>query len=266
MQLISKFNKGFRFLLCVIDIFGKYTWVVPLKDREGISIINAFRKILKESDKKPNKMWVDKGSEFHNNYFKKWLKDNDIEMYSIQNERKSVVAEKFIRTLKAKIYKYMTAISKNVYIDKLDDMVNEYNNTYRTIKMKPVAVKDNTYIDFEKEVLIIKIQNLKLVIMSEFLNTKIFLLKDTTNHATKTGIKNISHVDTSSSALKTSLANLKSEVDKLVPVPVDLSKLSDVVKNDVVKKDVYDKLVTKVNNINTSRFVLKLSMIQINQN
>ena len=74
-------------------------------------------------------------------------------MYSIYNEGKSVVAERFIRTLKNKIYKYMTAISKNVYIDKLDDIVNEYNNTYhRAIKMKPVDVKDNTYIDFEKEV------------------------------------------------------------------------------------------------------------------
>ena len=74
-------------------------------------------------------------------------------MYSIHNEGKSVVAEIFIRTLKNKIYKYMTAISKNVYIDKLDDIVDEYNNTYhRTIKMKPVDVKDNTYIDFEKEV------------------------------------------------------------------------------------------------------------------
>ena len=69
-------------------------------------------------------------------------------MYSIHNEGKSVVAERFIRTLKTKIYKYMTSISKNVYIDKLDDIVNEYNNTYhRTIKMKPVDVKDNTYID-----------------------------------------------------------------------------------------------------------------------
>ena len=69
-------------------------------------------------------------------------------MYSIHNEGKSVVAERFIRTLKNKIYKYMTAISKNVYIDKLDDIVNEYNNIYhRTIKMKPVDVKDNTYID-----------------------------------------------------------------------------------------------------------------------
>ena len=74
-------------------------------------------------------------------------------MYSTHNERKSVVAERFIRTLKSKIYKHMTAISKNVYIDKLDDIVNEYNNTYHTtIKMKPVGVKDNTYTDFKNEV------------------------------------------------------------------------------------------------------------------
>ena len=112
MQLISKFNKGFRYLLCVIDIFSKYAWVVPLKDKEGISITNVFQKILDKSERKPNKIWVDKGSEFYNNSFKKWLKDNDIEMYSIHNEGKSVVAERFIRTLKNKIYKYMTAISK----------------------------------------------------------------------------------------------------------------------------------------------------------
>ena len=122
MQLISKFNKGIRFLLCFIDIFSKYAWVIPLKDKKGITITNAFQKILKESNRKPNKIWVDKGSEFYNNSFKKWLKDNDIEMYSINNEGKSVVAERFIRTLKNKIYKYMTSISKNVYIDKLDDI------------------------------------------------------------------------------------------------------------------------------------------------
>ena len=108
---------------------------------------------MKESNRKPNKRWVDKGSEFHNSSFKKWLKDNNIEMYSINNEGKSVAAERFIRTLTTKIYKYMTSISKNVYINKLDDTVNEYSNTYhRTIKMKPVDVKDNTYIDFKKEV------------------------------------------------------------------------------------------------------------------
>ena len=108
---------------------------------------------MKESDRKPNKIWVDKGSEFYNSYFKKWLNDNDIEMYSIHNEGKSVVVERFIGTLKTKICKYMTSGSKNVYIDKLDDILGKYNNTYhRTIKIKPVNVKDNTYNDFNKEV------------------------------------------------------------------------------------------------------------------
>ena len=153
MQLLSKYNKGIRFLLCVIDIFSKYAWFVPLKDKKGISIVKAFQIILKQSNRKPNKIWVDKGSEFYNAYFKKWLRDNDIVMYSTHNEGKSVVAERFIRTLKSKIYKYMTSISKNVYIDKLDDIVDEYNNTYHTtIKMKPIDVKDNTYINADKEI------------------------------------------------------------------------------------------------------------------
>ena len=153
MQLLSKYNKGIRFLLCVIDIFSKYGWVIPLKDKKGISIVKAFQIILKQSNRKPNKIWVDKGSEFYNAYFKKWLRDSDVVMYSTHNEGKSVVAERFIRTLKSKIYKYMTSISKNVYIDKLDDIVYEYNNTYHTtIKMKPIDVKDNTYINADKEI------------------------------------------------------------------------------------------------------------------
>ena len=73
MQLLSKYNKGIRFLLCVIDIFSKYAWVVPLKDKKGISIVKAFQSILKQSNRRPNKIWVDKGSEFYNAYFKKWL-------------------------------------------------------------------------------------------------------------------------------------------------------------------------------------------------
>ena len=153
MQLISKFNKGFRFLLYVIDIHSKYAWVVPLKDKKGVSIVNAYPSILKISNRRSNKIWVDKGSEFYNSNFKKWLKDNKIEMYSTHNEGKSVAAERFIRTMKNKIYRYMTSISKNVYIDKLDDIVDEHNNTkHRTIKMKPIDVKGNTYIDFGKEV------------------------------------------------------------------------------------------------------------------
>ena len=73
MQLISKFNKGFRFLLCVIDIFSKYAWVVPLIDKKGISIVNAFQKLLKESDRRPNKIWVDEGSEFYSSSFLKMV-------------------------------------------------------------------------------------------------------------------------------------------------------------------------------------------------
>ena len=69
MQLISKFNKGFRFLLCVIDIFSKYAWVVPLKDKKDVSIVAAFQKIFDDSNRKPNKIWADKGSEFYNNSF-----------------------------------------------------------------------------------------------------------------------------------------------------------------------------------------------------
>ena len=152
MQLLSKYNKGIRFLLCVVDIFSKYAWVFPLKDKKCVSIATAFQSILKQSNRKPNKIWVGKGSEFYNASFKKCLRDNDIVVYSTNNEGKSVVAERFIRTLKSKIYKYKTSISKNGYIDKLNDIVDEYNNTYHTtIKMKPIDVKDNTYINTDKE-------------------------------------------------------------------------------------------------------------------
>ena len=152
MQLISKF----RFLLCVNDIFSKYAWIVPLKDKKkkkdkSVTTVNAFQKILddlnrseaKAKECKPNKIWVDKGSEFYSNSLKKWLRDIDIEMNPVHNKGKSIAAERFIRTLKIKIYKNMTLVSKNVYINKLDDIVGEYNNTYqRTIKMTPVMKKN----------------------------------------------------------------------------------------------------------------------------
>ena len=88
-----------------------------------MTIVNAFQKILDNLNRKQNKICVDKGSEFYNRFFKKWLENNDVEMYSIHNQGKSVVAERFIRTLKTKTYKYMTSIPKNVCIDKLDEIV-----------------------------------------------------------------------------------------------------------------------------------------------
>ena len=109
MQSLSKYNKGNKYLLCPIDFFSKYVWVIPIKGKKATSIVNAFQKIISKG-RKPNKIWVDQGSEFYNNSFKDFLKINNIEMYSTYNEEKSVVAERFIRTLKNKIFKHMSAI------------------------------------------------------------------------------------------------------------------------------------------------------------
>ena len=119
MQSLSKYNKGNKNLLCANHLFGKYAWVVPLKDKKGTSIVNAFQKIISEG-RKPNKKWVEQGSEFYNDSFKDFLKVNN-------NERKSVVAERFIRTLKNKTFKHMTAIQQNIYFDVLDDIINKYS-------------------------------------------------------------------------------------------------------------------------------------------
>ena len=154
MQSLIKKNKGIKYLLCAIDLYSKYAFVVPLKDKKGISVTNEFNKIIKQSGRKPNKIWVDQGSEFYKHVFKRWLSRNNIIMYSTYKEGKSVVAERFSRTLKNKLYKHMTATGKNVYYDVLDDIINEYNNTkHNTIKMKPKDVGNNkrVYIDEHNE-------------------------------------------------------------------------------------------------------------------
>ena len=134
MQLLSKYNNGIKYLLCAVNLFSKYAWVVPLKDKRGISIVNAFQKIISEG-RKPNKIWVDQGSEFYNKSFKDFLKINNIEMYSTYNEEKSVVAERFIRTLKNNIFKHMTAVSKNVH---------------RAMKMKPIDVTSDSFAEYNE--------------------------------------------------------------------------------------------------------------------
>ena len=140
-----------KYLLCAIDLYGKYAFVIPLKDKKGISIVNALNKIRKQSNRKPNKIWVNQEGEFYNNVFEKWLSDNDINMYSTYNEGKSVAAERFIRTLKNKLHKHMTATGKTVYYDVLDDVVNKYNNTkHSTIKMKPIDVKNNKRVNIDE--------------------------------------------------------------------------------------------------------------------
>ena len=140
--------------MCAVDLFGKYTWVVPLKDKKGIGIVNAFQKIISKGSK-PSKMCLEEGCEFYNNLFKRFLKISNIEgkgtLHSACTEGKSVVTESFIRTLKNKIFKHITAVSKNVYIDVLDDIVNKYNNkVHITIKMKPIEVTSDSYDEYSE--------------------------------------------------------------------------------------------------------------------
>ena len=102
MQSLSKYNKGIKYLLCEIDLFSKYAWVVTLKDKRGISIVHAFQKIISKR-RKSNTIWVDQGGESYNNLFKRFLKINYNKIYSTYNEGKSVVFERFVRTLKTRL-------------------------------------------------------------------------------------------------------------------------------------------------------------------
>ena len=141
-------------MICLLTM----QWLFLLDER-GISIINAFQKIISKGGKaeperraKQIKYRLNIGSEFPNKLLKRFSKINNIQMYSTYNEGKSVVAERFIRTLKNKIFKHMTAISKNVYFDVLDDIVNKYNNTvHRTIKMKPIDVTSDSYAEYNED-------------------------------------------------------------------------------------------------------------------
>ena len=132
MQAFSKFNRGVKYLLAVIDVFSKYGWLIPLKDKTGKSVASALEVIFKE--RKPEKMWVDKGKEFYNKDVKDLIK-----LYSTENEEKSSVVERWIRTMKEKMWKYFSANSTNSFINVLPDLVREYNNTrHSSIKMAPV--------------------------------------------------------------------------------------------------------------------------------
>ena len=132
MQAFAKFNRGFKYLLAVIDVFSKYGWLIPLKDKTGKSVASALKTIFKE--RKPEKIWIDKGKKFYN----KDVKDL-ITLYSTENEKKASVVEMWIRTIKEKMWKYFTTKSTNVYIDVLPNLVKQYNNTrHSSINMTPV--------------------------------------------------------------------------------------------------------------------------------
>ena len=126
MQSMQKFNDGYRYLLVCIDVFSKYAWVVPLKNKTGLSLVEAF---------KPEKIITDQGTEFFNKHFKALLKDEDIELYNTYNETKASVVERLIRTLKTRMWRYFTAKKTMRYIDMLPDLVYSYNHSvHRSIK------------------------------------------------------------------------------------------------------------------------------------
>ena len=130
MESLSSKNKNVRYLLYVTDVFTKYAWVKPLKDKKGKTILNAFMKIVNESNRKPNRLWVDRGSEFYNKLMQEWLDKNNVLMYSTHNEGNSLIAVRFIRILKSKIYEKVTANDSKSYLPYLNKLVDQYNNTY----------------------------------------------------------------------------------------------------------------------------------------
>ena len=131
MQAFSKYNNGIQYLLNVIDIFSKFVWIIPLKRKTGQAVANAFSRILKE--RRPSKTWIDKGREFYNKDVQKL-----VELYSTKNEEKSCVIERFNRIIKEKMFKYFSANYTRKFVDVLDLLVDQYNNTiFLSIKMTP---------------------------------------------------------------------------------------------------------------------------------
>ena len=140
VQRLSRYNKGYKYLLTCIDIFSKYAWVVPLKTKQGQELVKAFKNIL-SSRRKPIKLQTEQGTEFLNSVFQKFLRDNDIDFFTVNSGLKASVVERFNRTFKNLMYKYFTAKNTLAYVDVLPQLIKSYNNTYhRSIKMKPSQV------------------------------------------------------------------------------------------------------------------------------
>ena len=138
MQKFSKWNKGIKYLLMVIDVFSRYGWIKPLKDKRNESVSKAFNEIFKKSRRKPSMLWTDKGSEFISKHFKEFLNKTGIKIYHTENEEKSSVVERWIRTMKNRMWKMFTANDSTVYWDKIDKLVDDYNNTkHSSVKMTP---------------------------------------------------------------------------------------------------------------------------------
>lgn len=148
VQTLSKQNKGFKFLLTVIDAFSKFAWIEPLKRKTGPEVTKAFTTILKRAFKQghetPIRLQTDKGKEFYNSSFQDLLKKHNIQYFSTHGDAKASVVERFNRTIKTRMYRYFTASNTLKYVDVIQPLVNQYNNTYhRSIGLAPQKVNES---------------------------------------------------------------------------------------------------------------------------
>lgn len=141
VQNIAKYNNQNRFLFTCIDVFSKFAWVIPLKNKNADTVLDAFKKIINESGRKPNNLQSDQGTEFLNRKFRGYLKTIEVGFYQVNSELKASVVERFNRTIKEKIYRYFTLKNTQTYTSVLNDLLKSYNTSYhRSIKTAPVNV------------------------------------------------------------------------------------------------------------------------------
>ena len=142
MGKFSDWNKGIKYLLMVIDVFSKFGWIEPLKDKKGETVAAAFEKNFKLG-RKPRLLWADKGREFYNKNVNQLLSKKNIKLYSTENEEKSSVVERFNRTFKQMMWKMFSANNNTIYIDKIDELLKTYNSSFhRSVRMAPLEASD----------------------------------------------------------------------------------------------------------------------------
>jgi transposase InsO family protein len=144
MQSLKKYNSNYRYMLTCIDVLSKYAWVIPIKNKSAPTLVAAFKRILDNSDRKPDKVHSDRGSEFTNRLFQSFLKEKNIGFYHTFNDVKASIVERFNRTIQQRIYRYFTWKGTLKYLDALPEIVDAYNNSYhRSIKRTPASVNKN---------------------------------------------------------------------------------------------------------------------------
>lgn len=142
LQNIAKENNNYKYLLTIIDVFSKYAWVIPLKNKTQDSIITAFKSVFKS--RIPKRIHTDSGSEFIGQMSQKYFKENNIKFYTLNSEMKASIVERFNRTIKERMWRFFTKTQKHVYYNVLNDIVNAYNKSYhRSIKMRPIDVNEH---------------------------------------------------------------------------------------------------------------------------